>query len=375
MRKYNLDTKRIRFKHKNLIKAKDIKIIVAGGKTYIEAVPEKNKDALSLSEISEMYTSFIRLGRDLYNSNKGSINKIVIGHNIIKGRLDNRLLVHDEDFNEVNKKISDWLRENKQDKADLRAYKRTHLNYLILNNEEWKPSESLISWLKSNYIPDIYEAENNNGKYVMYDDGFMIDLAIFMYLTIYSIYHIKGEIKNEVCFEDYIKFIDIDTIHFDVYNYMHYLFDIINLYEVSHIHILHGYDRIFNDTDNEYGLIREYESIYGVLWYIFKMNINDLLLTDSKDRIIKIQPCKGKCGRLVFNNPRCYDCQTIENNRRKRKSEQNKKNGLKEVEKLISKNIYPDKTLSEAKNLINTRIGELKMNKIKEVLNKLKETN
>ena len=58
-----------------------------------------------------------------------------------------------------------------------------------------------------------------------------------------------------------------------------------------------------------------------------------------------------------------------------KKNEFLKKNGLKEVEKLISKNIYPDKTLSEAKNLINTRIGELKMNKIKEVLNKLKETN
>ena len=30
------------------------------------------------------------------------------------------------------------------------------------------------------------------------------------------------------------------------------------------------------------------------------MNINDLLLKDSEQKIIKIQPCKGNCGRLVM---------------------------------------------------------------------------
>lgn len=375
MVKYNLGKNRIRFKHKGLKKSNDIKIIVIDGKTYIEAVPEKNEDTLSINEINEMYISFIQLGRDLYESNKKSISKIDIENNIFHGQIDGRMLTQDVKLNEIIKKIQDWLRENKLDKSDSQVCKRNNLNYLILNNEEWKPSESLIPWLKSNFIPDIYEGENSDGKYVMYDDGFMVELAIFMYLTIYSIVYTNGQMKKEVCFEDYINFIGIDTSLFTISDYMWYVFDIINFYEKNHTHILHGYDRVINDIDNEFALIHEYESIYGILWYVFKMNINDLLLKDSEQKIIKIQPCKGNCGRLVINNSRCDVCQTDENRKRKQKSEQKKKDGIAEIKHLISVNKYPDEIKRQANSLLSKSFRELKMYEINEVLGILKETN
>ena len=372
MEKHILKQRRIRFKHKNLIKSNDIRIIVASGRTYIESIPKERTNELNYFEMEKMYNTFIQLGRDLYNANIHNLNKIIIGSNIIRGNL-NKELFNIKKTDQENEKIIHWLEKNVLDIMDLSTYKKTNLNYFILNNGKWKETESLINWLRNYYIPDVNEGESIKGKYIMYDDGFFIDLAIFMYLTIYSILNQKNVNSkiDKIHFKDFIKFENINTNKFELSDYMYYMYEIISFYEKNNIHILNGYDKVVKGEKDDYKVIREYENLYGILWFIFKLNVNDIYLNDDNDCTIEINPCID-CGiPILSKDSRCDSCEQKNIRNRKRKSQQRKKDNIEKIKSLISNNKYSDNILKEANCLVNKSFRYVKSKEINTLLIKM----
>lgn len=382
MNKYKLNKRRIRFKIKNLMKAKQIKIIKASGITYIEAIPYSSKDELDNKSLEVLYNSFIILGKELYSINKENINKIVFdSHNCLEVNLNNSFFNLSSCKNNEEKKtlaIDNWLKTNNLSIDDLHDHKRTDLNYLILKNGNWEYSNELYKWLNSNFIPNTNEGENNLGEYVMYDNGFFIDLSIFMYLSVYSILNQKAIDNNYKETKENIHFNDFLTINktFDspptLFQYISYLNDVINLYELHNIIKLQYIDKLTLNEENELNVSREFESLYGVLWYIFKLNLVDLYSTNKHGGIVSLNICND-CGTIILGSKlRCEDCDILNVKERKQKSRQQKKDNIEKIMSYISKYEFPDYIKDKVKIILNTNVHKLKSSDIKDVLKDIK---
>lgn len=383
MSKYKLNKRRIRFKIKNLMKAKQIKVIKASGITYIEAIPYSYKDELDNKSLEVLYNSFISLGKELYIKNKDKINKIVFdSHNCLEINLNNSFFnLSNTSDNEENKElaISNWLKNNNLSISDLYAPKRTDLNYLILKNGNWKYSNELYKWLKANFILNINEGENSIGEYIMYDNGFLIDLSIFMYLSIYSTLNQKAidnnckETKENIHFNDFLTINGTLPTRPTLFQYILYLNDVINLYELHNIIKLQYIDKLTLDEDNELIVSREFESLYGILWYIFKLNLVDIYSTNEYGSIVSLNICKD-CGIIMTGSKlRCDDCDRINARRRKQKSREQKKDNVEKIMSYISKYEFPDYLKDKINIILNTNLNDLKSSDIKDILKNIKD--
>lgn len=375
---YKLNQRRIRFKNRSLIKAKEVRIVKMSGITYIEAIPSSYENEISIDKLQELYNSFIDLGRNLYNANKENIEKIIFNSHNCRYVNINRSLLNIANQNESDKLkiIAKWLKLNELKGENLYAHKRTDLNYIILKNGEWNSTNELYKWLTSNYISDINESDLK-GEYLVYDNGFLVDLAIFMYLVIYSILNQKAiensqkEKQDKIHFDDFIVIENMKN-NFTLRDYIPYINDIMNMYEKDNIYILNGYDKLVIDKDSdEYKMVKEYENLYGILWYVFKLNVSDLCLKDSNDAILPLNICKD-CGVPILSaNLRCDECDRKNVRDRKAKSRQKKINNILKIKMLLSEYNYPKPLIDKINKILYTNERDLKCKEVNDTLKEM----
>lgn len=331
MSDYKLRTRSIRFKSKCLMKPKEVKISTTSGITYIEAIPKVYKEELSDKEMEMLYNSFIKLGKDLYNANKDNISKLTFQSVTCLNINPSGSLLNVSNITDKNNLIDTWLNANKLHKSDLYNCKRTNLNYLILKNGKWNSTDTLYNWLLNNFIPDTNEAYND--QYLLYDNGMLVDLSMFMYLVIQAIINQKAidygkKAKGNERFNDFMFINNADTTSFKLNDFMKYLQEAIEIYDKQNIYVLSRYDKLTFDDNNGYKVIREYESLFGLLWYIFKLNIVELCTNTYGGEFIPLNICIDCGNPILSHNLRCNNCDINNVRARKSKSRQNKKDNI-----------------------------------------------
>ena len=374
MSNYKVKAKAIRFKSKCLLKTKEVNIRTTSGITYIEAIPEVYKDELNASELEQLYNSFINLGKDLYNANKDNVGKITFSSLKCLNINPNGTLLNSSKITEKNNLINMWLQTNNLHKSDLYNSKRSNLNYLIIKNGKWNSTDALYNWLLSNFIPDTNEAFYND-KYLVYDNGMLVDLSIFMYLVIHSILNQKAidngkKAKGPERFNDFMCISNVNTANFELNNYMEYLQEAMEIYDKQNIYILNRYDKLIF-KNNEYKVIREYESLYGLLWYIFKINITELCTNTYDGGFVHLNICLD-CGNPILSSDlRCDNCNYNNRRERKRKSRQTKKDNINRIKSLLLENKYPKRLVNEAINLLKISERNIECGKVKHILKEM----
>lgn len=376
MSKLELNKKRISFRTKSLTKAKDIRIVNSNGSVYVEILPEKHTNQLNENEVNEIYTSFIKLGRDLYTLNKNNISKIKCYTQTIMPDLkllgkyflgDTETYLKSINRPDIISYIEEWAKKNGISPDDTKASN----SFLLLKTTDWNYDTKFRNWLKSNFVPIITEVDENS-KWMLADDGRLVDMAIFFYLVTYAINK-----SDNIRFED---FIEIEDMQFEGFSksekelieksgnnitdllYLNMINDIIHMFELHNIHSLHGYNKlVYNLEEQKYEMTREYNNVYGMLWYIFKLQITDSYIPTSykSSRKIPISIC-DVCGNPFLGNKiRCEDCDIKDDSVRKVRSRKRLASNIERIRFLIRKNVYSPELTNKTNDLLNKKKSEL----------------
>jgi len=339
-----LNDRTISIRTRRLAKADKVRIMKTKGIYYIEAIPKDYYDNLTATELNQMYISFIKLGRELYNDNKNkNISKIEIVNGYVNLTVDNSLLRNNPCNYIDNNKLELIKHKFNHLLGTTNSFNFSNHNYILLQSNHLKSNnEKLKTWLLDNYIP-IMEMSNQKdkekGKYwFQSDDGMLIDMAIFCYLVTYAIVNTKRKyIGKKVLKDDPILFPDFInyTEDYDDELCICLVNDIIYLYEMSHMYSLYGYNKLVYDYETgKNSMVRQYETIYGVLWHIFKLYLSENYdIRDNEDKHLSISICND-CGiPFIGNSSRCGDCTYYNQNDRQKKLRQEK---LEHIDKIVT---------------------------------------
>lgn len=254
----------------------------------------------SLKEIAPLdscYADFIEFGKRLYESNKIKIKRLDFRK--IKDDKQDYLIcdfIYPYIFNQPDEKCSNVISKIIDDYLSGKSnkYENTNIAFIIDNNDRNKP----------------IERES------------LTDLAIFSYLVITSLMNYFNKPNNGISFSTFtnIKDDDLDLflecIIFKIRSYTPPLYRA-KLGESTEIHL--------NKETNEIELIRVFESIISLYWFILKLEVTAIYNGSTF-----INLCG--CGNIIRDkSERCETCKLAHNAYNRKKQRQ--KAALKKEEK------------------------------------------
>lgn len=376
-----IGNRRIRIKTKRIAKVKEIKIVESNNTVYIEFLPEYKKD-LSSTEINNYYLAFLELGRTLYHENKDNISKIKFNKYEMENHLDNRYILKNEPKQYAEESIYQYIEQwANQNHIWFMEDTTKYNNFFFIKSNDSLRLENLTKWLEDNFAP--VEVETGDGAWLYINYQKLIDLAIFIYLVTYAIKSMKT--NNLTKGKDYIKFADFIELNIDGLKeeeidnkiFIKLIVDVITMFEMNNISQLYGYNKlIYLNDENRFEMTTEYDDIYAVIWYVFKLYLVDnFSYYDANDKRIPINICdccgKPFIGTTIF----CNDCELHRSARRQAKCRQEKFNNFNKIKELINDYQFPKYLTKEANQLLkmtNTQIYKCKKSDIDNLLYQLK---
>ena len=382
--------RRLNTKLRGNIAIKELEIIHTKNSILFFAIPELLERNLDNKDLEKIYFDFLNLGRELYKISKDKDNISNIKYDRFSINLDP---MHKDRFILKNKIDNIDIMEYTEKWAKKSGYKFMqdgeikdieNLNSSIFLNI-WDASieEKLKKWCKHKIIPfvyDSYQIENNNYKFQINIER-LIDLSIFIYLTIYSLtdnnedgitfenlIDIKEEELNELT-NKIAKNITTSEKKLRKLAYINILNTVIEAFEEINHFSLQGHHKIVVENKDQFSLKTEFDNVDGLVWYIFKLHIVDIANDDkykNRARKIRINICND-CGiPFIGSKSYCDDCDLEKGNKSKRKSRKKLKKDIENIEKIYNKynTQLPDSLKVEINNLLNLKACEKDTRKI-----------
>ena len=382
--------RRLNTKLRGNIAIKELEIIHTKNSILFFAIPELLERNLDNKDLEKIYFDFLNLGRELYKISKDKDNISNIKYDRFSINLDP---MHKDRFILKNKIDNIDIMEYTEKWAKKSGYKFMqdgeikdieNLNSSIFLNI-WDASieEKLKKWCKHKIIPfvyDSYQIENNNYKFQINIER-LIDLSIFIYLTIYSLtdnnedgitfenlIDIKEEELNELT-NKIAKNITTSEKKLRKLAYINILNTVIEAFEEINHFSLQGHHKIVAENKDQFSLKTEFDNVDGLVWYIFKLHIIDIANDDkykNRARKIRINICDD-CGiPFIGSKSYCDNCDLEKGNKSKRKSRKKLKKDIENIEKIYNKynTELPDSLKVEINNLLNLKACEKDTRKI-----------
>ena len=382
--------RRLNTKLRGNIAIKELEIIHTKNSILFFAIPELLERNLDNKDLEKIYFDFLNLGRELYKISKDKDNISNIKYDRFSINLDP---MHKDRFILKNKIDNIDIMEYTEKWAKKSGYKFMqdgeikdieNLNSSIFLNI-WDASieEKLKKWCKHKIIPfvyDSYQIENNNYKFQINIER-LIDLSIFIYLTIYSLtdnnedgitfenlIDIKEEELNELT-NKIAKNITTSEKKLRKLAYINILNTVIEAFEEINHFSLQGHHKIVAENKDQFSLKTEFDNVDGLVWYIFKLHIIDIANDDkykNRAKKIRINICDD-CGiPFIGSKFYCDDCDLEKGNKSKRKSRKKLKKDIENIEKIYNKynTQLPDSLKVEINNLLNLKACEKDTRKI-----------
>ena len=382
--------RRLNTKLRGNIAIKELEIINTKNSILFFAIPELLERNLDNKDLEKIYFDFLNLGRELYKISKDKDNISNIKYDRFSINLDP---MHKDRFILKNKIDNIDIMEYTEKWAKKSGYKFMqdgeikdieNLNSSIFLNI-WDASieEKLKKWCKHKIIPfvyDSYQIENNNYKFQINIER-LIDLSIFIYLTIYSLtdnnedgitfenlIDIKEEELNELT-NKIAKNITTSEKKLRKLAYINILNTVIEAFEEINHFSLQGHHKIVAENKDQFSLKTEFDNVDGLVWYIFKLHIIDIDNDDkykNRAKKIRINICND-CGiPFIGSKSYCDDCDLEKGNKSKRKSRKKLKKDIENIEKIYNKynTQLPDSLKVEINNLLNLKACEKDTRKI-----------
>lgn len=382
--------RRLNTKLRGNIAIKELEIIHTKNSILFFAIPELLERNLDNKDLEKIYFDFLNLGRELYKISKDKDNISNIKYDRFSINLDP---MHKDRFILKNKIDNIDIMEYTEKWAKKSGYKFMqdgeikdieNLNSSIFLNI-WDASieEKLKKWCKHKIIPfvyDSYQIENNNYKFQINIER-LIDLSIFIYLTIYSLtdnnedgitfenlIDIKEEELNELT-NKIAKNITTSEKKLRKLAYINILNTVIEAFEEINHFSLQGHHKIVAENKDQFSLKTEFDNVDGLVWYIFKLHIIDIANDDkykNRAKKIRINICND-CGiPFIGSKSYCDDCDLEKGNKSKRKSRKKLKKDIENIEKIYNKynTQLPDSLKVEINNLLNLKACEKDTRKI-----------
>ena len=262
---------------------------------------EKNlftsKSLKEVAPLDSCYADFIEFGKQLYENNKSKIK-----------RLNFRKIDSDKKDYTICDPIYRYLLIQPGEKCDNVTSK---IIYDYLNGKSNKYENTNIAFIVDN---------NDINKPIETES--LTDLAIFSYLVITSLMNYYNKPNKGILFSTFtnIKDDDLDTflrcIRFKIETYIPSLYDA-KLGEST--------EMVLNEETNEIELIRVFESIISLYWFILKLEVTAIYNGNTF-----INLCG--CGNIIRDkSERCETCKLAHNAYNRKKQRQ--KAALKKEEK------------------------------------------
>lgn len=377
MAKINTLSKRqIKIGTKKVAKVEQLKIVESKSSILIEVIPKYYSD-LTAKDLNELYLSILKLGRNLYQENKKKNNISKIKFNEFDTTIyDNKYLLRNHNLKEdkytidyIKKYIKNWDKKNN-------IWNTSEFsNYFFLKSDQNLDIKTVTKWIKNNFVPiETDVPEHDCWMYVNYQK--IIDLSIFIYLITYSIRNsINPSVKkniDDIQFKDFIED-SSKTLENTIEDYLPLINNIIHMYELHNMRYLYGYNRLkYNYDENKFDVGIEYDDIFGVIWYIFKLYLANSAL-DKEGNTIPISICE-ECGNpFLGKNLRCLDCDCDNPRIRKIKSRKELLNHLNKIDNIVKNYKLSKNLLDEANKFLTMPKSRLYNNKrnVDSLLNKL----
>ena len=382
--------RRLNTKLRGNIAIKELEIIHTKNSILFFAIPELLERNLDNKDLEKIYFDFLNLGRELYKISKDKDNISNIKYDRFSINLDP---MHKDRFILKNKIDNIDIMEYTEKWAKKSGYKfmqdgeikdiENINSSIFLNIWDASIEEKLKKWCKHKIIPfvyDSYQIENNNYKFQINIER-LIDLSIFIYLTIYSLtdnnedgitfenlIDIKEEELNELT-NKIAKNITTSEKKLRKLAYINILNTVIEAFEEINHFSLQGHHKIVVENKDQFSLKTEFDNVDGLVWYIFKLHIVDIANDDkykNRAKKIRINICND-CGiPFIGSKSYCDDCDLEKGNKSKRKSRKKLKKDIENIEKIYNKynTQLPDSLKVEINNLLNLKACEKDTRKI-----------
>lgn len=382
--------RRLNTKLRGNIAIKELEIIHTKNSILFFAIPELLERNLDNKDLEKIYFDFLNLGRELYKISKDKDNISNIKYDRFSINLDP---MHKDRFILKNKIDNIDIMEYTEKWAKKSGYKfmqdgeikdiENINSSIFLNIWDASIEEKLKKWCKHKIIPfvyDSYQIENNNYKFQINIER-LIDLSIFIYLTIYSLtdnnedgitfenlIDIKEEELNELT-NKIAKNITTSEKKLRKLAYINILNTVIEAFEEINHFSLQGHHKIVAENKDQFSLKTEFDNVDGLVWYIFKLHIIDIANDDkykNRAKKIRINICND-CGiPFIGSKSYCDDCDLEKGNKSKRKSRKKLKKDIENIEKIYNKynTQLPDSLKVEINNLLNLKACEKDTRKI-----------
>ena len=382
--------RRLNTKLRGNIAIKELEIIHTKNSILFFAIPELLERNLDNKDLEKIYFDFLNLGRELYKISKDKDNISNIKYDRFSINLDpmhkDRFILKNKIDNiDVIKYTEKWAKKSgykfMQD-GEIKDIENLNSS-IFLNIWDASIEEKLKKWCKHKIIPfvyDSYQIENNNYKFQINIER-LIDLSIFIYLTIYSLtdnnedgitfenlIDIKEEELNELT-NKIAKNITTSEKKLRKLAYINILNTVIEAFEEINHFSLQGHHKIVAENKDQFSLKTEFDNVDGLVWYIFKLHIIDIANDDkykNRARKIRINICND-CGiPFIGSKSYCDDCDLEKGNKSKRKSRKKLKKDIENIEKIYNKynTQLPDSLKVEINNLLNLKACEKDTRKI-----------
>ena len=294
--------RRLNTKLRGNIAIKELEIIHTKNSILFFSIPESLGSNLDNKDLEKIYFDFLNLGRELYKISKDKDNISNIKYDRFSINLDpmhkDRFILKNKIDNiDVIKYTEKWAKKSGykfiQD-GEFRDIENLNSS-IFLNIWDTSIEEKLKKWCKHKIMPfvyDSYQIENNNYKFQINIER-LIDLSIFIYLTIYSLtdnnedgitfenlIDIKEEELNELT-NKIAKNITTSEKKLRKLAYINILNTVIEAFEEINHFSLQGHHKIVVENKDQFSLKTEFDNVDGLVWYIFKLHIVDIANDDK----------------------------------------------------------------------------------------------
>lgn len=354
----NLSKRNLCIRVRKLTKASNVEVIDTGNDVFYKC-NSINQTQLSEKQISNLYMAFLNLGHDIYFTNRKKLKKIRYCNYDLSCILEPLIKVTKENIPFIQERVLETLANLNKDN-NIIFYNDNKYNsnkdYLFLKKEDIFNNCALQTFITNNYVPLIDEENNEDFSLpskVYIDYEFLVKISIFIYLCVAAIdnSHSKYKYENKINFSDFIEVNDPSELSSK--DYIVILEKIINMFESSYRSRFCGFNRlVYNEEYDTFDFVQEFNDVIGLMWYLFKLDISNILsFADKNGDFVHVSIC-GECGLPFLGNTiRCNNCDNTAS-KRVAKSMANKLANIEKIKKLAEKNSYSEEVKIEIDNII-----------------------
>lgn len=379
-KKLSLGSK-LNIKLKGARKIKGIEIMHSRNGIMFYVTSSSKIEELTSNQISKIYASYIKLGRELYkiakeNDNISKIHYEYHSFNILSPTLTIEKDNIDDDLINIVKK---WKKETFYEFTDKYEFDDFRKDSLFLNIYDDNFECKIKEWSKNNIVPREYDSEPE-GKFKI-DIGRIIDISIFIYLVTYAL---DAHNEDKVKFKDFIEISsenlkeiknniagshNMVEIVLEKLAYMIIISHTIDSFEEMNRDILLTKEKLEINEHHKFFLRRIFSCIEGIIWYIFKQYIMDAINLNKYDtrKNIQVNICK-KCGATIIGtNVYCEAHSLQAQTESKRKSREELRGHIEELREIFDKynNDLPVGLKNDINYVLNLKAKEKDKNKRK----------